>query len=472
MITVWAENEPGRQKDDSRLSSNAVLEPRSTSLYHRPSVGLAETFPNMSNEPTLPPIAEPQRKASPLPVLANESDARLQAALAASARADASLSGLFRAIQQLGNGLGGAREANESLVLELEGLRDSLAMAGEQQRIFERKIGELEQVLDRTRKEHAQERSYLIDQQDLFLVKLLDEQELELKKRDALLESLRAQIGAGEERGQLALAPTLIQDSAPSSELKLVERDAAPASAVSELERAERAELERTAQKLAEDRERARETVARLQAQRDEAQRAVARMEKERDEALHEILRLKSELGGPRIPLSTRPPSLDPLRDSSSGRFPQVAQTLAQIELEARLGQPVVPTGAGERSLASSGDSQRAQPISSVLSPPLGAAFTTPIPSRLSPPPSRLSPPPGVRNSPPPEELRHTLTSAGSAAPPPRLASESGSAPLKQRADPSARPVGGYSLGTGSVEPESLPGAAQLSHPPPSSAKR
>ena len=42
-----------------------------------------------------------------------------------------SLTGLFRAIQQLGNGLGGAREANESLTLELEGLRDLLGVARE-----------------------------------------------------------------------------------------------------------------------------------------------------------------------------------------------------------------------------------------------------------------------------------------------------------------------------------------------------
>ncbi|HKO52855.1 MAG TPA: hypothetical protein VJV79_34340, partial [Polyangiaceae bacterium] len=71
--------------------------------------------------------------------MAVDSDARVQAALAASARAEASLSGLFRAIQQLGNGVGGAREANESLTLELEGLRDLLAAASERQRIFERK---------------------------------------------------------------------------------------------------------------------------------------------------------------------------------------------------------------------------------------------------------------------------------------------------------------------------------------------
>src|SRR6478735_5588406 len=242
----------------------------------------------MSNSPTLPPAAEPQRKPTPLPVLAHESDARMQAALAANARADASLTGLFRAIQQLGNGLGGAREANESLTLELEGLRDLLGMASEQQRIFERKISELEHVLDRTRKEHSEERGYLIDQQDLFLVKLLDEQELELKERDTALETLRIRMAELQRRDQVALAPTLVQSGAPPALLPLSELERPPPSMASDLERAERAELERTAQKLAEDRERARETVARLQAQRDEAQNAVARISKERDAAFYE----------------------------------------------------------------------------------------------------------------------------------------------------------------------------------------
>ncbi|HEY3254834.1 MAG TPA: hypothetical protein VGJ91_12830, partial [Polyangiaceae bacterium] len=100
----------------------------------------------MSNSPTLPPVAGQQRKPTPLPALpalATESDARVQAALAANARAEASLTSLFRAIQQLGNGVGGAREANESLTLELEGLRDLLGTASEQQHILEAKIAQL-----------------------------------------------------------------------------------------------------------------------------------------------------------------------------------------------------------------------------------------------------------------------------------------------------------------------------------------
>lgn len=433
----------------------------------------------MSNSPTLPPpAAESQRKPSPPPALVNESDARLHAALAASARADASLTGLFRAIQQLGTGLGGAREANESLTIELEGLRDLLGVAREQQRIFERKIAELERVLDRTRKEHAQERGYLIDQQDLFLVKLLDEQELELKERDTALETLRIRMAELQRRDQVALAPTLVQSGAPPALLPLSELERPPPSMASDLERAERAELERTAQKLAEDRERARETVARLQAQRDEAQNAVARISKERDAAFYEIHRLRSELGGPRIPLSTRPPSNETRADSSAIHDSLPSRTLQQLALEARLGQSSAPAGSADGSsarLSSNRDSQPGQTISSVLSPPHGNPLSLPLPSRLSPPPARLSPL-ASRSSPPPEELRRALTSRASSPssfPSRSEPVESRSSPLKQKPDVSTRPLVGYSLGTGSVEPESLEGAAQLTPSyPPSSGKR
>jgi len=423
----------------------------------------------MSNSPTLPPVAGSLRKTTPLPALATESDARVQAALAANARTEASLTGLFRAIQQLGNGIGGAREANESLTLELEGLRDLLGAANEQQQILERKIAELERVLDRTRKEHKEERVFLIDQQDLFLVKLLDEQELELKQRDGDLETLRGRLAELERRNQVALAPTLVQPSAAPTPVPSAQLDPPVASTDSELDRAERAELERTAQKLAEDRERARETVARLQTQRDEAQNAVERISKERDEALHEIHRLKSELGGPRIPLSTRPPSTETRRDSSPTRAPAAPLTLEQ---EARF-NAALPASSPAASSAppsspaasSTSESRKGQPISSVLRPPRSNPHASPIPSRLSPPPPRLSPLPA---SLPPEELRRALTSSSPVRPSPD--SRSG---LKQKPEASTRPLIGYSLGTGSIEPELLEGATLRSPiPPPGSVKR
>jgi hypothetical protein len=416
----------------------------------------------MSNSPTPPTVAGLQRIPTPLPALAAESDVRVQAALAASARAEASLTGLFRAIQQLGNGVGGAREANESLTIELEGLRDLLGVASEQQQIFERKIAELERVLDRTRKEHAVERVFLIDQQDLFLVKLLDEQELELKQRDLELAALRARL-AELEPDELGAPPALAAPPSTTETLTLIEHESAH-DAASEEDRAERAELERTALKLAEDRERARETVARLQLQRDEAQSAVVRIGQERDQALHEIHRLKSELGGPRIPLSTLPPSAEMRRDSNRVAAQPGLPSLAQLEVEARLGQPIAqvhPVGFGSLSshLVDTGsDARSPQPISSILSPPPSSSDPSPIPSRLSPPPLRMSPSPA---SLPPEELRRALTGPSSVRP-----STDSRPPLSQKPAASTRTVGGYSLGTGDLEPERLEAFQRLSNPP------
>lgn len=443
----------------------------------------------MSNSPTLPPPTGPQRKPTPLPssALSTESDARLQAALAASARAEASLTGLFRAIQHLGNGVGGAREANESLTSELEALRDMLGAASGQQQLYQVKIEQLELVLDRTRKEHERERAFLIDQQDTFLVKLLDEQEVELKRRDTDLEVLRGRLAELERRQLVTVPPPLVtlpSLEAPAMQLLELTPSLAPPS---DLERAERAELERTAQKLAEDRERARETVSRLQAQRDEAQSSVARISKERDEALQLIHRLKAELGGPRIPLSTRPPPTDTRRDSAQARALGAALTLDQLEMEARLSRPTapassphasspstasVPAAAGSPPLASLSSvppvSPRVPAISSVLSPPRSNPNAAPLPSRLSPPPSRLSPPPAARSSPPPEELRRALTS-----PPAMQSSASSRPPLKQKPDASTRPLVGYSVSNETIEPELVEGVRLSGKPgPPSGAKR
>ena len=428
----------------------------------------AETAPNMSNSPTLPPAPGPHRTLTPSPGLANESDARLQAALAASARAEASLHGLSRAIEHLGNGVGGARDANESLTLELEALRDMLGVANDQQSTFSQKIAQLELALDRARKEFAHERAFLIDQQDTFLVKLLDEQEAELKRRDVDLDTLRGRLAELERRDLVTMPPPLV--SLPSLEpakVQLLEHTQPLEGAGSALDRAERAELERSVQKLAEDRERARETVARLQAQRDEAQSAVVRISKERDDALQLIHRLKSELGGPRIPLSSRPPAAESRRDSSRSLISSAALTLDQLEMEARLNRPTAPSPASSPSASSqiSSSPARAHAISSVLSPPRSNPNASPIPSRLSPPPARLSPIP-ARHSPPPEELRRAITS-----PPSMQSAASSRPPLKQKPDASTRPLVGYSLSTESIEAEELEGV-RLSSKPPGSNKR
>jgi hypothetical protein len=246
-------------------------------------------------------------------------------------------------------------------------------------------------------------------------------------------------------------------------------------SSSSELERAERAELERTAQKLAEDRERARETVSRLQAQRDEAQSSVARISKERDEALQLIHRLKAELGGPRIPMSTRPPPAETQRDSANTWALGVALTRGELETEAQLIPPTAPMSSPHASPSSpfaasappaASSSPRLPAISSVLSPPRSNPNAATLSTRLSPPPARLSPLP-ARHSPPPEELRRALTSS-----PAMQSSASGQPPLKQKPDASTRPLVGYSLDNDAIEAEHLEGARLSKASPPGTEKR
>jgi hypothetical protein len=416
-------------------------------------------FDPMSSSPTLPPATGPVRRPTPLPSLTAQSDQRVQAAIAASARAEASLSGLFRAIQHLGSGVGGAREANELLTQELEALRDMLGAANEQQLAFKQKVVMLEQTLERTRKEAERERVFLTDQHDAFIVDLMDEQEGELARRDRDLNILRERLAEIERRNTPTVPPPAA-DTRGSGRMKaaLVEDEGAA------LDRAERAELERTAQKLAEDRERARETVQRLQAQRDDAQSAVSRISKERDEALHQIHRLKSELGGPRIPLSTRPPPNESRRpDAGSTRPPATSKnpgielTLDTLDIDARLSRQ--PVSAPQLLVPASGSSPVSAPKPSIPGPPISSVMAPP---RSDP----LTAPAAPRISPPPDELRRALTSSPVLQP----LGASTRPPLKQKPDASTRPLVGYSLND-EHEAEQLEGV-RLSKPPPGRDKR
>jgi len=440
----------------------------------------------MSSSPTLPPapgVPRLERRLTPLPSLTAQSDARVQAAIAASARAEASLSSLFRAIQSLDTGVGGAREANELLTRELEALREMLGAANEQQLAAKQKVTLLEQALDRARKETERERKFLTEQHDAFIVDLLDEQEGELERRDAELHRLREELAslrvqnaelekrAIEKSRELPTVPPPNLDARSSSRMRAAERiDEGTA-----LDRAERAELERTAQKLAEDRERARETVQRLQTQRDEAQSAVVRVTRERDEALEQIFRLKAELGGPRIPLSSRAPQLESRKPEASQPGQQAPKrielTLDSVEVDAQLRVPEVRTPQLE--IPGTSPAQKptapAPPITSVVTPPRSSPSAARAPSRSSPgtlprinalaAPLSTSLPP---NSPPPDELRSALTSSPVLQP----VVASSRPPLKQKPDASSRPLVGYSLNDEHIEPEQLEGV-RLSKPPP-----
>ena len=122
------------------------------------------------------------------------SEEHVRAALAASSRAEASLSALHRAIQLVTANVSGAREANSQLNQELARVREMLGSSNEERLALKNRVELLERALVEARDQADAERRYIIDDQDRFLAGLLDEHEQTLERVVREREALRAQL--------------------------------------------------------------------------------------------------------------------------------------------------------------------------------------------------------------------------------------------------------------------------------------
>ncbi|HEY8944719.1 MAG TPA: hypothetical protein VIM73_10675 [Polyangiaceae bacterium] len=331
--------------------------------------------PAATEEPTqrLSPRKQPDRASMPASAL-SEAEAHLELAIAASARIEAGLGVLSRAVQHLSAGMSSVREANENLTRELGVLHEQLAASLEADLVFRHRSVMLEQALARSERE----RNYLIQQQDGFIVLLLEDHERELASLRA--EALRTT--AGEETDEVRVA----RDALVAAEEEIL--------------------------RLRMEREQLKDDLARAQVQREEAQGIVVRIASERDQALIELSRTRSS-ERQRAPLFFRPS--------------EAPQPVARLELES------LPR-------RSSGPSAAPLPAGA---PDEAGPRTAPSPEGIS----STGPGPSVSESPP---------SGPSSSKP----------PLKQKPDPSTRPLIGYSLAGGELLAERLEGARISSRPP------
>ena len=160
----------------------------------------------------------------------------IQSALAIVTRTEANLGLLVRGLKHLASGTLAARAANTELIHELEALRTCLSRSHEQEHALRSRMNQLQQLLDVIRYESARERVFLTEQQDLFLVELLND-------HDRQVADLRRQLSA---RGPHQLTDGTASDAA------------------------------------------ARE-IEELRLQRDQARDYASRCERERDAAWHEL---------------------------------------------------------------------------------------------------------------------------------------------------------------------------------------
>jgi hypothetical protein len=158
--------------DSSELTSDPF--PPGDKLERAPDSSSLRVSLNTQHESGIPPA----RVREELSLSASED--RVDLALAGVSRTEANLGQLLRGLKHLAAGATAAREANIELAHELDELRAHLVHVNEEEVALRYRMAQLEQLLDVVRHESGRERDFLIEQQDLFLVEILNDHERQI----------------------------------------------------------------------------------------------------------------------------------------------------------------------------------------------------------------------------------------------------------------------------------------------------
>jgi predicted nucleic acid-binding Zn-ribbon protein len=374
--------------------------------------------------------------------LAARGETHAQAALSACGRAEANLGALLRSVQHLAASVTSAQQARGDVVHEVESLRKLLAAADEEQVTLRHRIAILEQTLDRTEREAARERAFLLDEQDTFIAGLWDDHAHESQELKRRLASLEQTLRESQEENRA------LSSSSDSAGLRVQEL-------TRKLQRAE-SEISR----LGSAGETVREALVHAQAGRDQAQVAAAENARECERLRTEVARLSGLLLSSPARVSEPPPSspssslgtpIPLVTRSDSNRAAAAARREEELEIPrspSQLGTPIARIV-----------------TTSVRSMPAGAQVS----ASSAPPHSSSSRVQAAH----PEELRAAMTEArgsgGSVAitsAPPSSSSLSSSG-IKHKPDPSTRPLIGYSLSGNDLPDDGLESALPTSSRPP-----
>ena len=218
---------------------------------------------------------------------------------------------------------------------------------------------------------------------------------------------------------------------------------------------------------------RARDALARAETQRDEAQASAEKCKRERDELRAEASQLRARLGTHRSASSTPPPPVTSSRPPSFLPPPMLRLDTGELHstLHTRPPSPRLPAVSSPTSPPAERQSalHAPHPVTTAEAFPRESTrpgvgnpqpSEPPLPLRFGPPPSGWPPPP--RPPEPGTPPQPVVVSAASL--PPGLPSQH--PPLKQKPDPTTRPLTDYSLGEDGVLSETLEGARLSSKPP------
>jgi hypothetical protein len=166
------------RSDPSPLSDTLEQAPDSSPLR----VSLKTTL-----ESGIPPARLRERRAPDYELNLEDGVARLDSTLAGVTRTEANLGLLLRGLKHLAAGAVAARDANMELIHELDGLRTHLERSQDEEQAMRFRMSQLEQLLDVIRHESSRERAFLVEQQDLFLVEIMNDHERQVGELQRLV---------------------------------------------------------------------------------------------------------------------------------------------------------------------------------------------------------------------------------------------------------------------------------------------
>ncbi len=179
--------------------------PLSATLEQAPDSSPLRVSPTTTLESGIPPARlREDRDSPPIELTLDDGVERLDSALAGVTRTEANLSLLLRGLKHLAAGAVAARDANTELIHELDALRAHLARSHDEEHALRFRMSQLEQLLDVIRHESARERAFLIEQQDLFLVEIMNDHDRQVGELQRLVRESTTRTAGSAELSELA----------------------------------------------------------------------------------------------------------------------------------------------------------------------------------------------------------------------------------------------------------------------------
>jgi hypothetical protein len=173
---------------------------------------------NTALESGIPPARVPDGVEALGALTLDDGVERLDTALAGVTRTEANLSLLFRGLKHLAEGAVAARDANAELIHELDGLRSHLARSHDEDQATRFRSNQLEQLLDIVRDESARERAFLIEQQDLFLIEIINDHERQVAELQRMIRDITTRKADFAQLSELTLQRDLAREYATRCE--------------------------------------------------------------------------------------------------------------------------------------------------------------------------------------------------------------------------------------------------------------